>query len=306
VSSLVIHPALNEQTLERERILCLKQRRVNPKFHYETQKQSELWLKVHEQFAPPADVSGLYEGAGQYLSQLIKPDHLTLVGLGCGGGEKDISILRELPARVNFIPTDVSVPLVQKVAQRANRDGLCVGLSLAFDLFSTENVRGFMGQHLSSLNIFTSFGLIPNFGPQEIFPKLHSLLKPEDYLLLSANLAPEGIDKVLWQYDNQPTKDWLDQFLHRFGQANGRVTITTERSQQLDFISARFIFSSTSILRSGVNEFVFEPDDQIDLFTSYRYTEDSLKTTLSEHRIDVVKEFISQNGEEGVFICHAQ
>jgi uncharacterized SAM-dependent methyltransferase len=306
VSSLVIHPALNEQTLEQERILCLKQGRVNPKFHYETRRQSELWLKVHEQFAPPEDVSGLYKGTGQYLSQLIKPDHLTLVGLGCGGGEKDISILRELPDGVNFIPTDVSIPLVQAVAQRANRDGLCTGVALAFDIFSTENVLNFMGSHLSRHNIFTSFGLIPNFGPQEIFPKLYSLLKSEDYLLLSANLAPEGIDKVLWQYDNQPTKDWLAQFLHRFGQANGRVTITTERSQQLDFISARFIFSSTSILRSGVNEFVFEPDDQIDLFTSYRYTEDSLKTTLSEHRIDVVKAFISQNGEEGVFICQLQ
>ena len=306
MSSLVIHPALNEQTLEQERILCLKQGRVNPKFHYETQKQSELWLKVHEQFAPPADVSGLYEGAGQYLSQLIKPDHLTLVGLGCGGGEKDISILRELPARVNFIPTDVSIPLVQAVAQRANRDGLCTGVALAFDIFSTENVQDFMGPHLSRHNIFTSFGLIPNFGPQEIFPKLYSLLKPEDYLLLSANLAPEGIDKVLFQYDNQPTKDWLTQFLARFGEPKGQVIITTEHSQQLDFISARFIFSSTSILRSGVNEFVFETDDQIDLFTSYRYSKDSLRRTLSEHRIDIVKEFISQNGEEGVFICQLQ
>ena len=306
MSPLVIHPGLNEQTLNQERILCLKQGRVTPKFHYETQRQSELWLKVHEQFAPPADVSALYESAGQYLSQLIKPDYLTLVALGCGGGEKDISILRNLPAQVNFIPTDVSVPLVQAVTQRAKSDGLCVGLSLAFDLFSAENVRNFIGQHLSPHNIFTSFGLIPNFGPQKIFPRLHSLLKPDDYLLLSANLAPEGIDKVLWQYDNQPTKDWLTQFLARFGEPKGQIIITTERSQQLDFISARFIFSDTSTLTEGENEFVFEPDDQIDLFTSYRYTEDSLKTTLSEHSIDVVKEFISQNGEEGVFICRAQ
>jgi len=306
VSPLIIHPDLNEQTLERERILCLKQGKVDPKFHYETQKQSDLWLKVHEQFAPPTDVSSLYQEAGQFLFGLIKPKASTLLSLGCGGGEKDITILRKLPLDVNFIPTDISIPLLQAVAQRAKREGLRVGSPLAFNIFSTENIRNFIGPHLSRQNIFTSFGLIPNFHPQEILPTIHSLLQPEDYLLFSANLAPRGIDEILPQYNNQPTKDWLAEFLQRFGEAKGQITISTTREEQLDFISARFIFSATSILATGGKEFVFEPGEQIDLFTSYRYTKDSIKRIFSEHHIEVAKEFISQNGEDGVFVCQAQ
>ncbi len=306
MNPLIIHPDLNEQTLKQERILCLEQGKADPKFHYETQKQSELWLKVHEQFAPPTDVSNLYEDGGQFLSGLINPEGLTLVALGCGGGEKDISILRKLPLQINFIPTDVSIPLVQAVAQRAEEEGLCVGSPLAFDLFSTKNIRNFIEPHLSKKNIFTLFGLIPNFHPQEILPTIHSLLQPEDYLLLSANLAPRGIDEILPQYNNQPTKDWLIEFLRRFGEPRGKITISTARAEQLDFISARFIFSDTSILATGGKEFVFEPGEQIDLFTSYRYTEDSIKRTLSGHHIKVTRKFISQNGEEGLFICRAQ
>ena len=306
MNPLIIHHDLNEQTLEQERILCLKQRKVDPKFHYENRRQSELWLKVHEQFAPPTDVSSLYQEAGQFLAGLIKPESLTLVALGCGGGEKDITILRKLPLQVSFIPTDISIPLLQAAAQRAKEEGLRVGSPLAFNLFSTENIRNFIEPHLSRQNIFTLFGLMPNFHPQQILPRIHALMQPEDFLLLSVNLAPRGIDEILPQYNNQPTKNWLIEFLRRFGEPRGEIIISPVRREQLTSISARFIFSDTSILETGGKKFVFEADEQIDLFTSYRYTVDSIKRTLSEHRIEVAKEFISQNGEEGVFICRAQ
>lgn len=306
MSSLIIHPELNEQTLEQERIYCLQQKRVAPKFHYETQRQSDLWLKVHEQFAPPPGVSALYKSVGESLSNLIDEDELTLVALGCGGGEKEISALKKLPAGVKYVPTDLSIPLVKAAANRAKKEGLHVGPPLVFDLFRSANIRKFIEPHISERNIFTFFGLIPNFHPQEILPTLHSLIEPGDFLLLSANLAPQGIDKILPQYDNQPTKEWLKEFLYRFGKPKGEINISTVRSNKLESISARFIFSDTSILIAGENQFTFEPLEEIDLFTSYRYTIDSIKSTLAAHRIEVAEEFISQNGEEGVFLCHIQ
>ena len=306
MSSLIIHPELNEQTLEQQRISCLEQKKVAQKFHYETQRQSDLWLKVHEQFAPPAGVSALYKSAGKSLSNLIKEDELTLVSIGCGGGEKDISVLKELSLESKYMPTDLSIPLVRSAANRAKSEGVRVDTLLAFDLLSSTNIRNFVKPHISERNIFTFFGLIPNFHPQEILPTLHSLIEPEDFLLLSANLAPQGIDEILPQYDNQPTKEWLMEFLNRFGKAKGEIIISPEHSGNLDFISAQFIFSDTSLLIAGENHFSFEPHEEIDLFISYRYTVDSMKSTLAAQRIEVAEEFISRNGEEGVFLCRTQ
>ena len=68
--------------------------------------------------------------------------------------------------------------------------------------------------------------MIPNFEPQNILPKLAALVRPEDFLLFSANLAPgenyaAGVKKVLPQYDNPPTRDWLLTFLLDLGVARG-------------------------------------------------------------------------------------
>ena len=64
--------------------------------------------------------------------------------------------------------------------------------------------------------------MIPNFEPQVILPKLASLVRPADFLLFSANLAPgknyaAGMKKILPQYDNAPTRDWLMTFLLDLG-----------------------------------------------------------------------------------------
>ena len=64
--------------------------------------------------------------------------------------------------------------------------------------------------------------MIPNFEPEQILPKLASLIRPNDFLLFSANLAPgknyaAGVKKILPQYDNCLTRDWLMTFLIDLG-----------------------------------------------------------------------------------------
>ena len=49
-------------------------------------------------------------------------------------------------------------------------------------------------------------------------PRLAALLRPADYLLFSANLAPgtdyaAGVQRILPLYDNALTRDWLMTFL---------------------------------------------------------------------------------------------
>ena len=74
--------------------------------------------------------------------------------------------------------------------------------------------------------ITTFFGMIPNFEPEQILPRLSSLVRGNDFPLFSANLTPgkhyaAGMDKILPQYDNALTRDWLMTFLLDLGVGRG-------------------------------------------------------------------------------------
>ena len=77
--------------------------------------------------------------------------------------------------------------------------------------------------------------MIPNFEPQVILPRLAALLRPADYLLFSANLAPgadyaAGVQRILPLYDNALTRDWLMTFLLDLGveTADGELRFVIE------------------------------------------------------------------------------
>src|SRR6202012_1274155 len=100
-------------------------------------------------------------------------------------------------------------------------------------------------------SLITFFGMIPNFEPDGILPKLAALVRKKDFLLFSANLAPgadyaAGVEKILPQYDNALTHDWLLTLLLDLGIARGdgklRFTIE-EGALRLKRVVARFHFS---------------------------------------------------------------
>ena len=109
-------------------------------------------------------------------------------------------------------------------------------------------------------------------------------------LLLSANLAPAGIEAILPQYDNEPTRQWLAEFPRTNGLPEGEVVVSTEMDGELEHIIARHV----------------SPSKTTELFVSYRYTPQLLRDTLKPHGIQIEQEFISANGEEGVFLCAVQ
>ena len=105
------------------------------------------------------------------------------------------------------------------------------------DLATADKLNKFLVTRHPSLVTF--FGMIPNFEPQLILPKLASLVRPKDFLLFSANLAPgknyaAGVKKVLPQYDNAPTRDWLMTFLLDLGveQRDGRLKFAIENGDR--------------------------------------------------------------------------
>jgi L-histidine N-alpha-methyltransferase len=165
---------------------------------------------------------------------------------------------------------------------------------------------------LADRTVFTFLGMIPNFEPDVILPKLARLIKPGDHLILSANLAPgseyrAGIERVLPLYDNDLTRDWLLTFLEDLGveKADGQLRFVVESgssSSQLKRIAAYFYFNRNRVIEVEAQRFEFYSGEFIRLFFSYRHTAQLVRSMLGQYGLKVIEQWITPSAEEGVFL----
>src|SRR5271168_1229331 len=211
-ASVTIHSSQFPESVRRDLLASLRQRRVNHKFHYDSLKQTNKWLALHEAHSPARtdrNVLDIYDRAFAAAVARITSKRLHIIGLGCGGGQKDTRLL-ELSKKarhdISYTPCDVSVAMTL-VARKAALEVLPAKncSPLVCDLATADDLPAVLATPRPSL--FTFFGMIPNFEPGEILPKLAGLIQKKDCLLFSANLAPgenyeRGMETILPQYDN--------------------------------------------------------------------------------------------------------
>lgn len=297
-----------------------KTRRLNHKFLYSSYRQAAKWLKLHEAHSPARndpDCQRVYDEAFRGACEMMKHQRVTVIGLGCGGGQKDARFL-ELLARdgrkVRYVPADVSMPLVLTAAERARAikrvvvaSGLVCDLGTAADLAKTFKRI----VPATTARLFTFFGMMPNFEPDAILPRIAKLVRRGDLLLLSANLAPgehyrKGVEKVLLQYANDLTNDWLLAFLEHFGvqPSDGKMEWRLEEtSERLLRICGEYRFRKKVAIDCEGQTFQFSPQESVRLFFSYRYTPERLQAVLKPHGLTMEKQWITSSEEEGVFVC---
>ena len=91
---------------------------MNHKFHYDSVKQTQKWLALHQAYSPTrndADCRAIYEKGFAAAAEKIKAKPVHIIGLGCGGGQKDTRLLELLKARgreIFYTPCDVSAAMV--------------------------------------------------------------------------------------------------------------------------------------------------------------------------------------------------
>jgi L-histidine Nalpha-methyltransferase len=315
IANVAIHASQFPETVRRDLLASLRTRQVNHKFHYDSVKQTQKWLALHQIYSPSrndADCAATYDRAFREAVKQIKARHVHVIGLGCGGGQKDTRLLKLLKAggkKIFYTPCDVSTAMVLVARQAAMAvlpDEKC--FPFVCDLASANDLPATLATRHPSLVTF--FGMIPNFEPQTILPKLASLIRPQDHLLFSANLAPgknyaDGVKKILPQYDNAPTRDWLMTFLLDLGierNAGNLEFVIETGSLGLKRVVARFYFSRFSRIQIESKQFEFKRGESIRLFFSYRYTPGLVRKSLARHGLEVLDEWITPSGEEGVFL----
>lgn len=322
-ANVLIHPSQFPENVRRDLIESLRTRRVNHKFHYDSIKQTNRWLALHQAYAPSrsdADCAATYDRAFAAAAQQVAARRVHIVGLGCGGGQKDARLLKLLKAQgktLSYTPSDVSVAMTL-VARQAALSVLPAEkmFPLVCDLATADDLPKVLAtRHPSpATRLITFFGMIPNFEPQDILPKLTKLIRRQDTLLFSANLAPgpdyaAGVAKILPQYDNELTREWLLTFLLDLGveRSDGELRFKAERGAgSLRRIVARFRFRQTRRLAVEGRQVSFLAGENVRLFFSYRYTPPLVRKHLARHRLVVQDEWITQSGEEGVFLCRRQ
>jgi L-histidine N-alpha-methyltransferase len=319
IANVAIHSSQFPENVRRDLLQSLRTRKIAHKFHYDNVKQTQKWLALHQQFSPSrndADCQAVYEQSFKAAVKQIRSKRVHLIGLGCGGGQKDTRLLRLLKQagkEVFYTPCDVAAAMTlvaRKTAMEVVPEKNC--FPLVCDLETADKLPAVFKQPVASkaARIITFFGMIPNSEPRIILPKLASLISRKDILLLSANLAPgknyaAGVKKILPQYDNAATHDWLLTFLLDLGieRKDGVLNFEIENKGALKRVVANFHFKQARQIEIEDKPFSFKRGDKIRLFFSYRYTPDRVLKKLSAYRLKTHDQWITKSGEEGVFLC---
>ena len=307
------------EAVRRDLLDSLRARAINHKFHYESHKQAAKWLALHEAYSPARrDPSCLriYDEAFGAAAESIRTPHVHLVGLGCGGGQKEarlLELLRERDSIITCTLSDVSLPLALTAREAVLK---MIGESechaVVCDLRTADDLAPIVDSHNNSApRIVTLFGIVPNFKPAPLLSRLSNLLRSTDLLLISANLAPgpdyvRGVEAVLPQYDNALTHDWLLTLLLDLGfeRDDGELNFAIETDARgLCRITARFELKHGREVRVYGEAISFATGERIRLFFSYRHTPGTMRSLLDEHGIELLGEWLNDAGEEGVFLC---
>ena len=317
---ITIHASQFPARVEQDLIHSLRSRQVDHKFHYDTVKQTARWLALHQAYSPSRtdpDCAAIYDRGFEAAQNLIQAARVHLIGLGSGGGQKDSRLLRLLKStnkEVFYTPSDVSSAMVlvaRDAALQVVEEDHC--FPLVCDLASAEDLPVWLRQNSipEAERLVTFFGMIPNFEPDVILPRLAQLVGVGDWLLFSANLVPgsdyaSGMQRILPLYDNELTSEWLMTFLLDLGveRGDGQLEFRIENAQAgLRRVAAYFSFNRRRQVRIGTQVFEFLPGEEIRLFFSYRHIPKLVGELLEQHGLTVMRQWVTKSEEEGVFLC---
>ncbi len=176
--NVAIHSSQFPENVRQDLIASLRTRAINHKFHYDSVKQTHKnGSRLHQIYSPSrndADCAATYDRAFAEAVKHIKAKSVHVIGLGCGGGQKDTRLLKLLRARgkeIFYSPCDVSVPMTlvaRKTALKVLPEKNC--FPFVCDLTTANDLASSLSSRHPSLVTF--FGMIPNFEPQKILPKL--------------------------------------------------------------------------------------------------------------------------------------
>jgi L-histidine N-alpha-methyltransferase len=310
--SVLVHESRFPGRARAAYLKSFRERRMNHQFHYDTEKQAQRWLAIHEAYSPArtdSDCLQTYARAFSEINKSLNPLKMALISLGCGGGQKDVELLRATGGASEYFPADVSSTLALTAHFAVTKEfPRQTSRAVALDLAEAKDLANFLTE---APRLIAFFGMLPNFEPHEVLPQLAASLRADDFLLVSANLAPgsdyrAGVEKVFPQYNNDLTRQWLATVLQDAGLEVNAADLefrVAEGIEPLLRIEAGYNFQKPQTIRIDDETFSYAPGDWFRLFFSYRHTPQLLGNVLGNFGIQILQQWITHSEQEGIFLC---
>ena len=258
-----------------------------------------LWKKVHLSCSPflhRAELQRLHCLPSTRIRKHFGRQSYSLLALGCADGTKESLLLKKLPKPTSLLALDTNLSLARRAALRlpafhksARRGDLTSSLSLQF----------LLSQLRPHPTLITLFGVLPNLNPLPLLRSIRRLMKKDDLLLFSANLAPgqsshTGALRILPQYDNRPTRNWLEAAILRYRPKlpKGHLefgVFPDPKQKTLARIEARWMSNQLPIV----------------VFSSRRPTHFQVESWIQASGLRRLKRWIEPRGEEGVWLVQS-
>ena len=273
---------------------------------YSRPSLGRLWKKVHlacSPFLQRPELQRLYRLPSPRIRKHFGLRPYSVLALGCADGVKEFLLLKKLPPPTVLLAADTNPSLARQATIRLPaRKKIWRKIDLTHELPASlsRDLQPVLSKPNSKIQRFpiliTLFGVLPNLSPLPLLKRIARFLSPEDLLLFSANLAPgtkgrSGSLRVLPQYDNPPTREWLEaavaQFRPRLPKGRLEFGIFSDPQQKsLARIEARWISQRKTLT----------------VFSSRRPTSSQVEAWIRTARLRKAARYLDPLGEEGVWL----
>ncbi|MGV3772236.1 MAG: L-histidine N(alpha)-methyltransferase [Verrucomicrobiales bacterium] len=317
---ILVHPSRFPGEQAKLWFTALAENRIPSSFLYEGPAQMAHWLALHNEFSPAktdSDCQELYRAAFTEALKHLKGPVVHLAAICAGDAGKDaglIELLRSNGKVALFTAADTSLELL--LSARAKISERFKGLqssSIMLDVEGCSTLPALLKaiDPMASQRIITFFGTIHNFSTTKALSQVIKAVRSDDLFLLSANLAPakdyhEALAKILEGYDNPLSRRWFWGALNNLGlfATDGELVIGIEGSptrEPLKRIEASFKFARAKTIEVFGRSFQYNPGDRLQVFISWRFTSDAVRSMLQEQALTLLGTWETEN--EGVYLC---
>ena len=300
----------------------LRARKLPGRLLYDSPAQAQRWLAYHQAYSPSRtepELLALYERSFQAAIAALTGQPLHYVSLGCGGGNKDALFVRhalDYGGALHVSPTDTSAALVLETMLRLQGTFPALSASpLVVDLAAEPDLDSWLAQQEAdgARRVFGCFGIIPNFDAAALLSYLRRLMRPDDLLLISANLSPgpygsAAAQRILPQYDNPLARAWFSGLLDSLGFAGSDLRLAVQAQSLREEGHIWRIQANAQVLQDVQlalyeESFDFHKGEVLEVFFSNRFTPAALPQVLDDAGFKVGQTWVLDSQEEGIYLC---
>lgn len=320
---VTVHPSQHPARLEKELLEAFERGVLSAKFHYLSHRQAQRWLDVHRAHAPSAgsvrETAEAYKAAFAELAEELRGQPVQIVGLGCGGGQKDAWLAEALVQQgctVRYLAVDAGLSMVLTSSERVvGAETLTVTRRLVADVENAHNIAEFAAYAgpEDEVQLWSAFNIIHNSQSRPLVEQLRRWMRPKDRLLLTANLIDaelqpdEAMRRLLPQYDNAETRHWLAAFFEDFDlpvrgeDLEFRVDLQTSPKR----IHVSVVLAAEDTHHVVGNRIRFATRSPLEVFYSSRFEHAELEALLEACGLSVQSSYMTAKAAEGLWMTRS-